>query len=94
MKIADFEGRVPKLDLFAFFDGRVEGWGLVEDRFGRLRRQFHVVIDGSIAGDELTLDEVFRYADGDVGERQWGDPPPTRWPIRGQGKRRHRRGGR
>jgi Protein of unknown function (DUF3833) len=42
-----------------------------EDRFGRVRRQFKVDIDGSFDGRELTLVEDFVYADGEQDRRVW-----------------------
>ncbi|WP_169570026.1 DUF3833 domain-containing protein [Sneathiella limimaris] len=71
MKPEQFEGTEPAFDLFGFFEGNVSAWGIFEDRFGNLRRQFTVDIDGVVDGDELTLDENFIYADGEVDRRVW-----------------------
>lgn len=71
MKPEDFAGREPKLVLEQYFDGRSKAWGIFQDRFGRLRRQFEVEIDGSWDGEELTLVEDFIYDDGEQEQRIW-----------------------
>jgi len=67
----DFKDRSPKLDLFDYFQGRTQAWGLFEDRFGKVRRQFQVDIEGRVEGATLTLDEGFRYDDGELARRVW-----------------------
>ena len=71
MKIAEFTDREPALVLEDYFDGRVYAWGIFEDRFGRLRREFQVEIDGRWDGQELVLDEHFLYSDGETDRRIW-----------------------
>ena len=71
MKPEDFKTSEPALDLFAYFDGETRAWGLFEDRFGTVRRQFQVTIDGTVEDDLLTLDERFAYADGETDRRVW-----------------------
>jgi hypothetical protein len=72
MRIEDFTDRKPQLDLFAYFDGRSQAWGIFEDRFGRLRREFTVDIVGRRQGsDVLVLEEDFVYADGETERRVW-----------------------
>jgi hypothetical protein len=62
----------PKLNLESYFAGkRVNAYGIFEDRFGKLRREFKVVIDGRMEGDTLILDERFDYADGEKQRRIW-----------------------
>lgn len=71
MKIEDFVGQTPKLRLEQYFSGRTYAWGLFQDRFGKVRRQFQVTIDGHWDGDVLTLDERFLYNDGQREQRVW-----------------------
>lgn len=71
MKLDDFAAGTPSLALEDYFQGRTEAWGLFEDRFGRVRRQFKVDVDGSFDGRELTLVEDFVYADGEEDRRIW-----------------------
>ena len=63
--------RTPQLDLPAFFAGQTVALGIFEDRFGNLRRQFRVVLEGTVDGDVLTLDETFLYDDGEQDFRKW-----------------------
>ncbi len=64
-------GLWPELRLEAYFDGQVNACGVFQDRFGRVRRQFVCDIDGRYADGVLTLDETFRYDDGEVEARAW-----------------------
>ena len=66
-----FENNKPKLDLFAFFEGETIAYGIFEDRFGNLKRQFRVNIEGKIDNKTLTLDEDFLYDDGEKAKRIW-----------------------
>lgn len=72
MRIEEFEGRTPRLDLFEYFDGRSKATGIFEDRFGRLRREFTVDIVGRReGGDAFVLEEDFVYSDGETERRVW-----------------------
>ncbi len=65
------EPRQPKLDLYDFFLGETKAWGLFEDRFGKVRRQFTVNINGRSESGQLVLTETFQYDDGEQDERIW-----------------------
>jgi len=71
MKPEDFIGRGPTLVLEDYFAGTTTAWGLVEDRFGKVRRQFRVTIVGRRTADGIELDETFRYDDGGSDHRVW-----------------------
>ena len=71
MKIEDFKGTTPRLVLEDYFAGHTQGWGIFDDRFGNLRRQFKVDIDGTWDGKTLTMVEDFVYADGETDRRTW-----------------------
>lgn len=71
MKAVDFKDETPEFRLEDFFLGSTRAWGLFEDRFGNLRRQFTVDISGSRSGTDLVLDEKFQYADGERDRRVW-----------------------
>ena len=71
MKPEDFSDRTPELDIFEYFDGKTRAWGLVEDRFGKVRRQFSVDILGRVIEDRLILEEDFLYDDGERSRRIW-----------------------
>ena len=67
----EFQDNTPKLDLFEFFAGETIAYGIFEDRFGNLKRQFRVNINGKIDNQILTLDEDFLYDDGEQAKRIW-----------------------
>jgi len=67
----DFADREPRLQLESYFSGKVQAWGIFEDRFGNIRRQFVVDIDGNWDGRQLVLDERFLYSDGEKQRRVW-----------------------
>ena len=71
MALDSFKDAKPELVLEDYFKGRTEAWGIFEDRFGKLRRQFKVTIDGTWDGKNLTLDERFKYDDGETDQRIW-----------------------
>ena len=71
MKPEDFAGREPTLSIEDYFAGRTKAWGIFQDRFGRLRRQFEVDIEGTWDGETLTLVEDFLYDDGETEQRVW-----------------------
>jgi hypothetical protein len=60
-----------ELRIEEFFAGRTRAHGLVEDRFGRVRRRFVVEIEGREDGDVFVLEESFRFDDGEVSSRTW-----------------------
>ena len=71
MKAIDFSGTTPRLVIEEYFAGRTIASGIFEDRFGQLRRQFTVEIEGTWDGKQLVLDELFLYDDGERDRRVW-----------------------
>lgn len=73
MKIEDYQGVEPELDLFAYFNGKTKAYGQFQDRSGKVLRRFEVDIDGALnlGGDTLTLTEDFVYDDGEKQQRIW-----------------------
>lgn len=71
MKPNQFATTAPKLVLEDYFVGETRAWGLFEDRFGNVRRQFAVDIIGTWDGRTLVLDERFLYDDGKKDQRVW-----------------------
>jgi len=67
----DFAGREPRLALEDYFEGHTRAWGIFEDRFEHLRRQFVVDINGHWDGTKLELAEDFHYSDGETARRVW-----------------------
>jgi len=71
MKPEDFEGQEPRFRIEEYFTGKTRAWGIFQDRFGKLRRQFVVDIEGTWDGETLTLVEDFIYDDGKTEQRTW-----------------------
>ena len=61
----------PALDLKRYFDGMLDGWGMVQDRSGKVLRRFTVTMRASWQGDTGTLDEAFLWSDGERQRRVW-----------------------
>lgn len=66
-----FKDSKPRLSLAEFFEGETIAYGIFEDRFGQLKRQFRVRIKGRMEQDILILDEEFLYDDGEQATRIW-----------------------
>ena len=74
--ISRYENNQPKLDLVSYFSGNTRGWGIVQDRSGKLLRQFVVDIQGTVDENNiLTLDEDFTWSDGETSRRVWKITP-------------------
>ena len=71
MKSSDFKNQTPQFILEEYFSGKTRAWGLFEDRFGNVKRQFVVDILGIWDGKVLTLEEYFSYHDGEKSFRRW-----------------------
>lgn len=84
MKPEDFAGREPTLLIEDYFAGRTKAWGIFEDRFGQLRRQFEVEIEGTWDGETLTLVEDFVYDDGETERRVWTITKPGEHAYEGR----------
>ena len=67
----DYAKEMPKLDLSAYFNGKVDGWGMVQDRAGKVLRRMVVEIDCRWNGNEGTLAELFQWSDGKTEKRVW-----------------------
>lgn len=69
--LEQFQDAPRQLVLEDYFLGQTTAYGLFEDRFGKVRRQFKVDITGELAGNRLTLTEAFLYDDGERDTRIW-----------------------
>ena len=70
-RVENYGDESPVLDLREYFDGRVEAWGMFQDRSGRVVKRFTVAISGSWRGNVGTLEEDFVYSDGTTQRRVW-----------------------
>ncbi|MES9940226.1 MAG: DUF3833 domain-containing protein [Candidatus Thiodiazotropha sp. 6PLUC2] len=71
MKPIDYLETQPEFDLFEYFDGEQQAWGVFVDRFGTLRKRFTVKIVGNVTDNLLKLEESFVYDDGSTQQRVW-----------------------
>ena len=67
----DYAKETPKLDLSTYFNGKVDGWGMVQDRSGKVLRRMYVELDCKWSGNEGVLDESFQWSDGKTEKRVW-----------------------
>jgi hypothetical protein len=54
-----------------YFIGHTRAHGAVQDRFGRIHRQFAVDMFGQLDAGVLVLDEQFHFSDGATSSRTW-----------------------
>ena len=71
MKPEDFKDKKPRLIIEEYLAGEVKAWGVLQNRSGKVTRQFSAILDGKWDGQELILDETFNWDDGEVQTRQW-----------------------
>jgi hypothetical protein len=71
MKPTNCANLLPQLLLEDYFPGKTKAWGVFEDRFGNVRKQFCADINGTWNGKELCLSEDFLYSDGKKENRNW-----------------------
>ena len=71
MKPEDFKDQKPRLIIENYLSGNVKAWGILQNRSGKVTRQFSADLDGKWDGNQLTLDEKFNWSDGEVQTRQW-----------------------
>ncbi len=71
MKPEDFKGKEPRLIIENYLSGNVKAWGVLQNRSGKVTRQFSADLDGKWDGKQLILDEKFNWDDGEVQTRQW-----------------------
>ena len=71
MKPEDFKGKEPRLIIEEYLSGNVKAWGVLQNRSGKVTRQFSADLNGQWDGKQLTLDEKFNWDDGEIQNRQW-----------------------
>ncbi len=70
-KPAQYAAERPVLDPSTYFNGRLDAWGMFEDRFGNVVKRFTVEMNCRWEGDTGTLEEDFLYSDGSRERRVW-----------------------
>ena len=71
MKPKDFKDQKPRLIIEEYLSGNVKAWGILQNRSGKVTRQFSADLNGRWDGKELILDEKFIWNDGEIQTRQW-----------------------
>ena len=74
MKIEDFADQGPEFRPEEFFDGRLEGWGVLEGPTGAVQKRFTVAAEGrSFAGEGgvIRYRETWTFDDGHVDTLNW-----------------------
>ena len=71
MKPEDFKDKKPRLIIEEYLSGNVKAWGILQNRSGKVTRQFKADLNGKWDGSQLILDEVFNWTDGEKQTRQW-----------------------
>ena len=71
MKPEDFKDKQPRLIIEDYMSGNVKAWGILQNRSGKVTRQFSADLNGKWDGEQLILDEKFNWTDGEVQTMQW-----------------------
>ena len=71
MKPEDFKNKEPRLIIEEYLTGNVKAWGVLQNRSGKVTRQFSADLDGTWDGKQLILKEKFNWDDGEIQNRQW-----------------------
>ena len=61
MKPTDFRDQKPRLIIEDFLSGNVKAWGILQNRSGKVTRQFSADLNGNWDGKQLILDEKFNW---------------------------------
>ena len=71
-QLSDYRGEEPELVPREFFQGEMVARGVIKNRSGAVIRSFDATIDASWDENGVgTLDEVFKYNDGETDTRVW-----------------------
>ena len=71
MKPEDYKNTKPIIKIEEYFQGNVKAWGMLQGRYGEVKRQFVADMKGEFDGQNLILDETFIWNDGEKQERRW-----------------------
>ena len=71
MKPTDFKDQKPRLIIEEYLTGNVKARGILQNRSGKVTKQFSADLNGNWDGKQLILDERFVWNDGEIQKRQW-----------------------
>jgi hypothetical protein len=69
--VSEYADNTPVMVVEEFFNGSLRAHGIVKDRGGKVIRYFNASINASWVDGVGTLDEVFRFDDGEEQRRIW-----------------------
>lgn len=67
----DYAAEKPAFDLKEYFNGKVDGWGTIQERSGKVTKRMYVEMACTWVGDVGTFDEQFTISDGTRETRVW-----------------------
>ena len=70
MKPIDFKDQKPRLIIEEYLSGNVKAWGVLQNRSGKVTRQFKANLNGNGMA-QINSDEQFNWNDGEKQTRQW-----------------------
>ena len=82
--VEQYRAETPAFNMRQYFSGTLDGWGMFQDRSGKVIKRFTVTIDARWEGEQGTLDERFTWSDGGKG----GNPPRRVWRLQDRGEGR------
>jgi hypothetical protein len=71
VKVQDYNNEKPVLVLENYLNGKLDAYGIFQDRSGLVAKRFHVVMDCKWENGIGTLQEDFIYSDGTKSRRVW-----------------------
>ena len=71
MKPEDFKNKEPRLIIEEYLSGNIKAWGVLQNRSGKVTRQFSADLNGTWDGKQLILKEKFIWDDGEIQDREW-----------------------
>ena len=71
MKPIDFKDTEPELQIEKYFEGGAYAYGILQDRKGKVIRQFRANMFGEYENNILILKENFYWNDGEIQNRIW-----------------------
>jgi len=71
VSVNEYAAEKPPFDLREYFNGKVDGWGTIQDRSGKITKRMFVEMTCTWVGDTGTFDERFTNSDGTKETRVW-----------------------
>ena len=84
VQVEQYRNETPTFNMRQYFSGTLDGWGMFQDRSGKVIKRFTVVIDARWEGEQGTLDERFTWSDGGKS----GNPARRVWRLQDKGEGR------